>query len=57
MLPPVAELRQYDALRLTNAAGADAAHARVFLSFYRGADNRQRLGDLMDVMTPEYLYG
>jgi kynurenine formamidase len=43
--------------RRTNAAGADAAHARVFLSFYRGADNRQRLHDLMEVMTPEYLYG
>jgi hypothetical protein len=43
--------------RRTNAAGADAAHARVFLSFYRGADNRQRLRDFMEVMTPEYLYG
>jgi kynurenine formamidase len=43
--------------RRTNAAGAEAAHARVFLSFYRGAENRQRLEQLLDVVTPEYLYG
>ena len=43
--------------RRTNAAGAEAAHARVFLSFYRGAENRQRLEQLLDLVTPEYLYG
>jgi kynurenine formamidase len=43
--------------RRTNAAGADAAHARVFVSFYRGPENRQRLGHLRELMTPEYLYG
>lgn len=42
--------------RRTNAAGADAAHARVFLSFYRGAENRQRLAQLQAVITPECLY-
>lgn len=43
--------------RRVNAAGAEAAHARVFLSFYRGPDNRQRLEQLLEMMTPEYLYG
>lgn len=43
--------------RRTNAEGADAAHARVFLSFYRGSENRQRLQQLLTTMTPEYLYG
>jgi kynurenine formamidase len=43
--------------RRTNPAGAEAAHARVFLSFYHGADNRQRLEQLLEAMTPEYLYG
>ena len=43
--------------RRVNAAGAEAAHARVFLSFYRGLDNRQRLEQLLEMMTPEYLYG
>jgi kynurenine formamidase len=43
--------------RRTNAADADAAHARVFLSFYRGPNNRQRLERLQEMMTPEYLYG
>ena len=43
--------------RRTNAAGADAAHARVFLSFYQGADNRQRLDQLIAMVTPEQLYG
>jgi kynurenine formamidase len=43
--------------RRTNAAGAEAAHARVFLSFYRGPDNRQRLEQLLAMVTPEYLYG
>jgi len=43
--------------RRTNAAGAEAAHARVFLSFYHGAENRQRLERLLEMVTPEYLYG
>jgi kynurenine formamidase len=43
--------------RRTNAAGAEAAHARVFLSFYRGPENRQRLEQLLTMLTPEYLYG
>ena len=43
--------------RRTNAAGAEAAHARVFLSFYRGQENRQRLEQLLEIVTPEYLYG
>lgn len=42
--------------RRTNAAGADAAHARVFLSFYHGSDNRQQVQRLIDMVTPEYLY-
>lgn len=43
--------------RRTNAAGAEAAHARVFLSFYPGQENRQRLEQLLEMVTPEYLYG
>jgi kynurenine formamidase len=43
--------------RRTNAVGADAAHARVFLSFYRGSDSQQRLAHLIDIVTPEHLYG
>jgi kynurenine formamidase len=43
--------------RRTNAAGAEAAHARVFLSFYRGPENHQRLERLLETITPEYLYG
>jgi kynurenine formamidase len=43
--------------RRTNAAGAEAAHARVFLSFYRGPENRQRIEQLLAMVTPEYLYG
>jgi len=42
--------------RRTNADGADAAHARVFLSFYRD-HNRQRLEQLVEMDTPEHLYG
>jgi kynurenine formamidase len=42
--------------RRTNADGADAAHARVFLSFYRD-DNRERLEQLVEMNTPEHLYG
>ena len=53
-------------IRIVKLAGADghrhlrmpeAAHARVFLSFYRGPENRQRLERLVEIMTPEYLYG
>jgi kynurenine formamidase len=43
--------------RRTNAEGADAAHARVFLSFYHGVGKRQRLDQLIDMATPEQLYG
>lgn len=43
--------------RRTNAVGADAAHTRVFVSFYRGPDNQQRLAQLIDLVTPEHLYG
>ncbi|GIX45962.1 MAG: hypothetical protein KatS3mg131_0173 [Candidatus Tectimicrobiota bacterium] len=43
--------------RRTNARGADAAHARVFLSFYRGPDSAQRLRHLIETVTPEFLYG
>jgi kynurenine formamidase len=43
--------------RRTNAQGADAAHARVFLSFYASADNRERLNQLLEMVTPEHLYG
>lgn len=43
--------------RRTNAAGAEAAHVRVFLNFYAADDNRQRLERLLEIFTPEYLYG
>jgi kynurenine formamidase len=43
--------------RRANAKGADAAPARVFLSFYRGQNNRQQLQQLIALMTPKYLYG
>jgi kynurenine formamidase len=43
--------------RRTNADGADAAHARVFLSFYRGPESHERLQRLIEMATPEYLYG
>jgi hypothetical protein len=43
--------------RRANARGADAAPARVFLSFYRGTNNRQQLQRLIDLITPKYLYG
>lgn len=43
--------------RRANAKGADAAPARVFLSFYRGQRNRQQLQQLIALMTPKYLYG
>jgi kynurenine formamidase len=43
--------------RRANARGADAAPARVFLSFYRGPNNRQQLQRLIELITPKYLYG
>ena len=43
--------------RRANAKGADAAPARVFLSFYRGPNNRQQLQHLIALITPRYLYG
>jgi kynurenine formamidase len=43
--------------RRTNPEGAEAAHARVFLSFYPGPDNHQKLHQLLTVITPEHLYG
>jgi kynurenine formamidase len=43
--------------RRANAKGADAAPARVFLSFYRGSGNHQRLQRLIGMVTPKYLYG
>jgi kynurenine formamidase len=43
--------------RRANARGADAAPARVFLSFYRDACNYQKLQHLIAMGTPKYLYG
>jgi kynurenine formamidase len=43
--------------RRANAKGADAAPARVFLSFYRGPNNHQQLQHLIAMITPKYLYG
>jgi len=43
--------------RRANAKGADAAPARVFLSFYRGQNNRQRLQQLIAMITPHDLFG
>jgi kynurenine formamidase len=43
--------------RRANARGADAAPARVFLSFYRGPSNRQLVQRLITLVTPKYLYG
>jgi kynurenine formamidase len=43
--------------RRANAKGADAAPARVFLSFYRGPNNRQRLQQLIALITPHALFG
>jgi len=43
--------------RRANAQGADAAPARVFLSFYRGQNNRQRLQQLIAMITPHDLFG
>jgi kynurenine formamidase len=43
--------------RRANAKGADAAPARVFLSFYRRQNNRQRLQQLIAMITPHDLFG
>lgn len=43
--------------RRANAKGADAAPARVFLSFYRGPQNHERLRRLIAMVTPQHLYG
>jgi kynurenine formamidase len=43
--------------RRANAKGADAAPARVFLSFYRGPHNHEQLQRLIATVTPKYLYG
>jgi kynurenine formamidase len=43
--------------RRTNPEGAEAAHVRVFLSFYAGPENRQKLQQLLEIITPEHLYG
>jgi kynurenine formamidase len=43
--------------RRANAKGADAAQSRAFLSFYPGAANRQRLGHLIEMLTPQRMYG
>lgn len=43
--------------RRANAKGADAAHVRAFLSFYRGPENRQQLERLIAMVTPKHLYG
>jgi kynurenine formamidase len=43
--------------RRANAKGADAAPVRAFLSFYRGAENRQQLERLITMVTPRHLYG
>jgi kynurenine formamidase len=43
--------------RRVNAAGADAAHSRVFLYFYRGDPDGRRLPALIDTLTPHELYG
>jgi kynurenine formamidase len=43
--------------RRANARGADAAPARVFLSFYRGPQHRERLQRLIAMVTPQHLYG
>jgi kynurenine formamidase len=43
--------------RRTNPEGAEAAHTRVFLSFYRDAAQPHKLQQLLEMMTPEYLYG
>jgi kynurenine formamidase len=43
--------------RRTNPEGAEAAHARVFLSFYRDTESPHKLQQLLEMMTPEGLYG
>jgi kynurenine formamidase len=43
--------------RRVNAAGADAAHSRVFLYFYRDDADGQRLAALHEALLPQELYG
>jgi kynurenine formamidase len=43
--------------RRVNAAGADAAHSRVFAYFYRDDPTGRRLADLRDTLTPQEFYG
>jgi kynurenine formamidase len=43
--------------RRVNAKGADAAHSRVFLYFYRDDPEGGRLAGLLDTLTPGELYG
>jgi kynurenine formamidase len=43
--------------RRVNPAGADAAPSRVFLYFYRGDPDGQRLAALRDALMPGELYG
>jgi kynurenine formamidase len=43
--------------RRVNASGADGAHSRVFLYFYRHDPDGKRLRELKDAMTPDELYG
>jgi kynurenine formamidase len=43
--------------RRANAAGADAAHSRAFLYFYRNDSDGQALRRLQALMTPQELYG
>jgi kynurenine formamidase len=43
--------------RRTNPEGAEAAHTRVFLSFYGDTASPHKLQQLLEMMTPEYLYG
>jgi kynurenine formamidase len=43
--------------RRVNARGADAAHSRVFLYFYRDDPDGARLPGLLDALTPGELYG
>jgi len=43
--------------RRANAAGADGAHSRVFLYFYRDDPDGRRLPALQDALTPQELYG
>lgn len=43
--------------RRVNEIGADAAHSRALLYFYRGDDQGSALRELAEMMTPEEYYG